>query len=245
MSDELACHCGSDGRRAAAAIFGYAFPKSALFSRCRASPSSLWSARFSGSHAGENALESHPEIRLMFTSLARVLPLVGALIALLPAAASAHGPTRQKVVTKIEINAPVEKVWAAVGNFQDMSWHPLFKKTEGTGGNDPGATRTLTLESGAKIEEKLGKRSEEERSLQYEITKVDVKDVPVSNYSSTIIVSGTPEKSIVEWRGAFYRGYVNNDPPPELSDEAAVAAINKVYQTGLGALKAQMEKGGS
>lgn len=184
------------------------------------------------------------ETSYMFTSLARALPLVGALIALLPAAASAHGPTRQKVVTKIDINAPVDKVWAVIGNFQDMSWHPLFKKTEGAGGNDAGATRTLTLESGAKIEEKLGKRSDEERAMSYEITKVDVKDVPVTNYSSTISVSGTAEKSIVEWRGAFYRGYVNNDPPPELSDQAAVDAINKVYATGLGALKAHLEKSG-
>lgn len=66
--------------------------------------------------------------------------------------AMAHGPTRQKVTETIEINAAPDKVWAAVGNFQDMSWHPGFTATEGKGGNDVGATRTLTLKSGGKIE---------------------------------------------------------------------------------------------
>jgi len=28
----------------------------------------------------------------------------------------------------IEINAPVEKVWAKMGSFADMSWHPAIEK---------------------------------------------------------------------------------------------------------------------
>ena len=58
---------------------------------------------------------------------------------------SAHGPSRQKVVEKVEIGTTADKVWATIGNFQDMSWHPAVEKTEGTGGNDVGATRKLTL----------------------------------------------------------------------------------------------------
>lgn len=171
------------------------------------------------------------------------LALAIALLTAVPAVASAHGPSRQKVVSTIEINAPVDKVWAVIGNFQDMSWHPAFAKTEGTGGNEAGATRKLTLAGGGTIDEKLIKHSDEDRSLAYEITAVDVKVVPVSNYSSTISARGTAEKTIVEWKGAFYRGYVNNDPPPELSDEAAVKAITGVYQSGLAALKKKLEGG--
>lgn len=157
--------------------------------------------------------------------------------------ANAHGPSRQKVVSKIEINAPVEKVWAVVGNFQDMSWHPAISKTEGTGGSSDGATRKLTLKSGGVISEKLSKYDTETRSLAYEITDVDVKVLPVTNYSAQISVNGTAEKSIVEWRSAFYRGFVNNDPPPELSDEAAVKAINDLFQSGLISLKKKLEGG--
>ncbi|MEQ1652575.1 MAG: SRPBCC family protein [Hyphomicrobium sp.] len=171
------------------------------------------------------------------------LALAIALVGLVPAVASAHGPSRQKVVSTIEINAPADKVWAVIGNFQDMGWHPAFEKTEGTGGNDVGATRKLTLKGGATIDEKLVKYSVEDKSLAYEITAVDVKVVPVTNYASTLSVRGTAEKAIVEWKGAFYRGYVNNDPPPELSDEAAVKAITGVYQDGLAALKKKLEGG--
>ncbi|WP_334146493.1 SRPBCC family protein [Hyphomicrobium sp.] len=166
-----------------------------------------------------------------------------ALVCLMPLAASAHGPTRQKVVETVEINAPADKVWAAIGDFQDMSWHPAIKKTEGTGGNDVGATRTLTLDGGGQIFEKLTKYNAEGKVLGYEITEVDVKVLPVTNYSATITVTPEGDKSTVEWKSAFYRGFVNNDPPPELSDEAAVKAITGVFQSGLAALKAKLEGG--
>ncbi|MBK9077859.1 MAG: SRPBCC family protein [Hyphomicrobium sp.] len=171
------------------------------------------------------------------------LALTIALLVLAPAVASAHGPSRQKVVTTIEINAPLDKVWAVVGNFQDMSWHPAIKKTEGSGGNDVNATRKLTLQSGGIIDETLLKYNAETKSLSYEITKVDVKDFPVANYSSTISAHEEGGKTIVEWKGAFYRGYVNNDPPPELNDEAAIKAVNNLHDTGLAALKAKLEGG--
>jgi hypothetical protein len=67
--------------------------------------------------------------------------------------------------------------------------------------------------------------------------------LPVTNFSAQINVTGTAEKTIVEWRTAFYRGFVNNDPPPELSDEAAVKAVTEVVQGGLGALKKKFEGG--
>lgn len=161
----------------------------------------------------------------------------------LVSSAMAHGPTRQKVTESVEIAAPADKVWGIVGNFQDMSWHPAFIKTEGKGGNEVGATRTLTVEGGGQIFEQLTKYNAEGRTLSYEITEVDVKVVPVTNYSSHITVTPDGDKSKVEWRGAFYRGYANNDPPPELSDEAAVKAITDVYQTGLAALKKKLEGG--
>lgn len=161
---------------------------------------------------------------------------------LLPAAAFAHGPSRQKVVEKIEIDAPPAKVWAIVGNFQDMSWHPAIAKTEGTGENSVDAKRKLTLKSGGTIDESLTKYDAEGMSLAYKIDQVDVKVLPVNNYSATLTVSaGEGGKAMVEWKGAFYRGYMNNDPPPELSDEASLKAVTGIYKTGLAALKAKAE----
>jgi len=174
------------------------------------------------------------------------ISLAFAAVALLPLAASAHGPTRQKVIETIEINAPADKVWAKVGNFGDMSWLPAVEKTAAKGGNEVGATRSLTLKGDKKgpIEEELLKYDAAGYSYSYKITNVDVKVLPVSNYSSHITV--TPEdggKSKVEWWGAFYRGFPNNDPPPELNDEAALAAVTAVYKAGLSGLKQAVEGG--
>lgn len=65
----------------------------------------------------------------------------------------------------------------------------------------------------------------------------DVGILPVTNYSSTISVKANGDKSTVTWKGAFYRGYPNNDPPADLNDEAAVEAVTNVYKAGLAHLK--------
>lgn len=176
--------------------------------------------------------------------MVRALALGLAVLALFPIVASAHGPSRQKVTETVEINAPPEKVWEVVGNFQDMSWHPAVAKLEGKGGNEANATRTLTLQSGGTIAEKLLQYKPDKKVYKYEITEVDPKVLPVNNYSSWITVKGEGDKSTVEWKGAFYRGFMNNDPPPELNDEAARKAVTGVYRSGLGGLKKKIEAGG-
>ncbi|ATE60795.1 SRPBCC family protein [Thauera sinica] len=161
--------------------------------------------------------------------------------------APAHGPARLKIEHSVDIQAPADKVWARIGDFQDMSWHPAVAGTRGSGGNAPQATRLLTLKGDGKatIEEALNKYSAENMSYMYKITNVDVAVLPVTNYASTITVTPTgPASSKVEWRGGFYRGFPNNDPPPDLNDDAAIKAVTGIYQSGLEALKSEMEKGG-
>ena len=184
------------------------------------------------------------------TVLAAMLIAAGAAAltaAFAPASTSAwaHGPTRQKVRESIEINAAPAKVWAAMGNFQDMSWLPPVSKTEGDKGNAIEATRRLTLADGATVDEELYKYDAEKMTYSYRITAVDVKVLPVTNYSSTLTVtpSADGKGSSLEWAGAFYRGFPNNDPPPELSDEAAVKAVSGLYKAGLEALKKKVESG--
>lgn len=167
----------------------------------------------------------------------RAITLLAAILIAYASALPAHGPTRKKVVVTKEITAPPEKVWALVQEFQDMSWHPAVVKTEGDGGNTPDATRTLTLGNGGQIQEKLEKYDAANRSLFYRIVEVDVAVLPVTNYSAWITVKPTEEGSEITWKGAFYRGYPNNDPPPELNDKAAVDAVTGVYEAGLDNVK--------
>ena len=151
----------------------------------------------------------------------------------------AHGPTRQKVTLTAEVAADPAEVWAAIGNFQDMSWHPAVFSTTGENGNAIDATRLLTLaeENGPTIDEVLYKFSDEKMSYSYRITAVKVEVLPVTNYSSHLTVKPRDGGgSLIEWRGAFYRGYPNNDPPENLNDAAAIAAVTGVYQAGLDAL---------
>ena len=171
--------------------------------------------------------------------------LVVALSAAFAGSAWAHGPSRQKVELTVDIAAPADKVWARVANFHDMSWHPAVARTEGQGGNEIGAKRVLTLkgEGDPKIAEQLTRYDAEGKTYSYKITEVDVKVLPVSNYTSHLTVTADGEgKSRVQWRGAFYRGFPNNDPPPDKNDEAAVAAVTGIYKAGLGNLKTMLEK---
>ena len=176
---------------------------------------------------------------------------ISALAIGLPQRADAHGPTRQKVIETIDISATPDKVWKVMGNFQDMSWLPGVKSTTGTGGNttDPKnddnevAKRTLTLDSGGVIQEGLYKYDAAEHIYAYRIDKVDIKVLPVNDYSSMIKVepSADGKGSTVTWKGAFYRGYMNNDPPPDQDDAASKAAVQKIYKAGLSNLKKKVE----
>lgn len=171
-------------------------------------------------------------------SLARWLQPLAAftLTASLSAAALAHGPTRQKVVETISINAPADAVWARIKNFDSLKdWHPAAAESAADKGNTEGSVRLVKLKGGGELVETLENYNDAARKYSYRLK--DGSPLPVSNYTSTITVVADGDKSTVEWRGAFYRGYPNNDPPPEQNDEAAVKAITGVYQAGLANLK--------
>lgn len=163
---------------------------------------------------------------------------------LLPAITSAHGPSRQKVVKEIEINAAPGKVWAIISDFCAIkNWLPPVTECASDGTNSPDIIRTLTLENGEILKEKLLKHDAEKMMYQYMIDKANVKAVPVSSYGSSIIVTASDNGgSIVTWKGGFYRGYMNNDPPAELNDEAAVNAVSAIYDAGLANIKKLAEQ---
>ena len=162
--------------------------------------------------------------------------LVLALLAGLAAPAFAHGPTRQKVIEKISIDAPAAAVWARIRNFDALKdWHPAIAESPADKGNEVGSVRQLKVKGGGELTESLEGFSDEQ--MKYNYRAKDGGALPVTNYTSTIQVTADGNKAVVEWRGAFYRAYPNNDPPPDKNDEAAVAAITGVYQSGLANLK--------
>lgn len=155
--------------------------------------------------------------------------------------ATAHGPTRQKVTESIDIDLPPEKVWSVIGNFSDGTWIAGVTASEGDG-NAAGAMRTLTL-GNKQVHETLKSYNADKMTFKYRIPDKthDVNILPVTNYSATLTVKPKADGSTVIWKGAFYRGYPNNDPPLELNDEAAVAAVTMLYQNSLKQLKNILE----
>ena len=165
------------------------------------------------------------------------------LLAAWPGAALAHGPTRQKVTETLTVNAAPDAVWSKVRDFGALNtWHPAVEACTATDGNKVGSRRTLTLKGGGKVVEELETYSDADKSFSYRMKEAG--PIPVTNYSSTFTVKpgSAAGTALVEWRGAFYRGFPNNDPPPDKNDEAAIAAVTGIYKTGLGNLKAVVEK---
>jgi carbon monoxide dehydrogenase subunit G len=174
--------------------------------------------------------------RRWLTALALLTGLVS-----LAGPAAAHGPTRQKVVETIAIDAPADKVWAIIANFDALkSWHPAVDESPASKGNEEGSVRELKLKGGGALTETL--ESHDAAKMKYSYRAKDGGALPVTNYTSTITVKAEGKGSVVEWRGAFYRGYPNNDPPPDKNDEAAVAAVTGVYKAGLANLKTIAER---
>jgi carbon monoxide dehydrogenase subunit G len=163
-----------------------------------------------------------------------------ALLAILANVAEAHGPTRQKVTEQITIAAPPAAVWARIRNFEALKdWHPAVAESPASKGNEEGSVRSLKLKGGGSLTETL--EGYDDARMRYSYRAKDGGALPVTNYTSTLSVRAEGSQSVVEWRGAFYRGHPNNDPPPDQNDEAAVRAVTGVYQSGLANLKKLVE----
>jgi len=156
----------------------------------------------------------------------------------------AHDAQRVKFVASVKIAAPPARVWAVIGHFHDLSWDNQVVKTAGTGGDAPDSTRTVTLKSGSVLpDEELERYEPEKFTYATFLPHVDVKTFPVTNFASILVVTPLPDGgSKVEWRCAFYRGFPNFGPPPELNEAAAIKAVSDLTQPALDGLKEKLER---
>lgn len=166
------------------------------------------------------------------------------ILLFLPALALAHGPSRQKVVKDIEVNAPPEQVWAIIADFCSITtWNPEISACEASAGNQPDNLRTLTFSNGAQIQDKLARYKPEQMLIQFVLVQPNTKAMPVNTLGSTLSVAATEYgRSRVQWKTAFYRAFPGASPPPELSDEAAITAVAKLLDAGLHGIKSLAEQ---
>tara|TARA_Y100000590_G_scaffold365156_1_gene423893 strand:+ start:29 stop:559 length:531 start_codon:yes stop_codon:yes gene_type:complete len=152
-----------------------------------------------------------------------------------------HGPTRQKIKESVTIKAKPEDVWNVIKDFGKIdTWHPSISKVESDGKN---RTIYYSPRNNTPIKQKLENFNPEKMMYKTSITEVDIKNFPVNTYTANISVKGNDDgTSTVMWKAAFYRAYVNNDPPPELNEAAAIKAVKEFFQAGLNNLKSKLEK---
>jgi mxaD protein len=185
--------------------------------------------------------------------------LKGLLISLFlyPTLVLAHGAPRLEVEESIVINAGTATVWDAVKNFDNAhGWIPMIAATEATGGNEKGATRTLTLREGGTIAEVLKKYDATTMSYMYQITDIskagevddhgemhEVPVFPVGKYKAWVSVEAVDGGTKLTWLAKFFRAYHGkHEPPTELNDNTAKEAVTQLFQTTLKDLKAKLEK---
>ena len=174
---------------------------------------------------------------------------VSLILVFFTAVATAHGPVRGKLTLTTTIDAPADKVWDVISNYDDMSWHPSITGVKADNGNNKGSVRVLTLKGGGTITEELKKYDADKMSYKYKITEMstvktiqhagqdeDIPVLPVENYQATLTVKDKGGKAVVSWVATYYRGYVNNNPPEELNEEAADKAVTAVLTDGLTSL---------
>lgn len=172
----------------------------------------------------------------------RTLKLIALAALATVSMAALAAATQLKVSKQVTINAPPDKVWEAVRNFDGLDkWHPAVESDKIVAGknNEVGAERLLTLKGGGTIREKLLAFDDKRHSMRYSIIE---GVLPVSDYTSTITVAAAgKDRSTVTWSGAFKRKDTSDKPAADANDEAATKTMSGVYESGLENLKKMLE----
>jgi len=143
----------------------------------------------------------------------------------------------------IRINAPPEKVWAVVGDFNGSSrWLPLVERSEIVIGNNNqvGAIRLITRRDGTKVTERLLDHDPQAMRMAY--TYIDGA-VRASDYFPVLSVKDAGDgTSVVEWSAHFKRlAYSIDPPPPGQDDKSLTDFYSGLYKSGLESLKRVVE----
>lgn len=155
--------------------------------------------------------------------------------------AKAHGPTPQKIDESIVIDAPIEKVWAVVKDFDKIStWHPDVTSSKGDGKNESDGMRTLTLSDGD-IVESLDYYSETDHEYIYRLKTENTDALPASSYTLTFKLTAEGDETLVNWKGRAYRGDTGNSPIEKLNDASVIKVMSAFFKNGLKGLKEAVE----
>ena len=170
------------------------------------------------------------------------LDLVLALLFLFSTKVEAHGPSRQKVSEKIEVNADFGKVWNIVKDFKNFKWNSEIAACKASE-NSIGSERIIEFSNGSKVKQKLEKLDEDKMMIGWRIIETDNKVLPVNSYAAKVFVKNNDDDTTtINYKAGFYRGFMGNDPPRELNDENSKKKVQEFIKKSLEGLKEIAEK---
>lgn len=162
---------------------------------------------------------------------------------ILASPALAHGPTPIKVDESIVIAADPATIWRIAGKFDGLAnWHPDIESVVAKGGDAPGAEREIAFRKGGALKEGLDEYDAAAFKYSYRMSDPNLDALPISSYSVTFTIKpAAGGGSQVDWYGRLYRGDTSNEPPENLNDDAARAAMSEFLRAGLKGLKKKVE----
>jgi uncharacterized protein YndB with AHSA1/START domain len=138
-----------------------------------------------------------------------------------------------KVLVSTVINAPVERVWRCVSDFNGLpAWMPGMKSSEiepGKGEKEIGAVRSLTMAGTKdKLRERLEALSPDEALITYSVLE---GPLPVKNVRTSIRLRPITDTygTFAEWSSEFETG--------SGGQEEGVQFMGRVFNAGFRALK--------
>ena len=145
----------------------------------------------------------------------------------------------QKVTRSAIIDAPIERVWEILRDFNShTAWHPVVAESEIEGGEPSdrvGCVRNFVLRDGARIREQLIALSDNQHTITYCILEADV---PLERYVATVQL-----KPVTDGRRTFWHWQSTFGTPRGRERELAELVGVGVYEGGFAGLRRYLAQG--
>ena len=146
----------------------------------------------------------------------------------------------QKVVRSTVIDAPIERVWAVLRDFNSHDqWHDVVESSriEGDERSDQvGCVRSFSLRDGNRIREQLLTLSDKKHVSTYCIVEATV---PLQRYVATVTL-----KPVTDGRRTFWHWESTFATPPGMERELREMVARDVYEAGFENLRRHLARGG-
>lgn len=145
----------------------------------------------------------------------------------------------QRVVRSTIIDAPIERVWAVLREFNSHDqWHDVVEASRiegGESGTQVGCVRSFTLKDGNRIREQLLTLSDREHKSTYCIVEASV---PLQRYVASVTL-----KPVTDGDRTFWHWESTFDTPPGMERELHDMVAQGVYEAGFENLRRYLRRG--